>query len=137
MIIRGLFVRSISKLQFDEAGERIQIDFDATEINRQNSKAIFAQYGTLHFHLATLLSVQRYENFNERLQHFFIADGKTSAPLIFTIMTEQSSLTIGLSWFDKNSPISYEQVVEVMYSLYNDRKARILMDGVNYLMHGE
>ncbi len=135
MITRGLFIRSISKLEFENG--IISMEFQATEINKGNMQQIFSEYGQSPYNLAMFLKPIFIENFKEPIEYIRIVEGKSKSPLMFTITTNNSSLTIGKVWFDKNSSIKYDDVVNFMFHINSKGGVKILLDGINYLMHGE
>jgi len=137
MIQRGLFFRSVSLLQFDATSNKISIEGIATELNKDNSKQVFQQTAQSPFYIATILPTKFYKGISETLDHFHIVDGKTTDPLMFTIVTDISSLIFGKSWFLEDSQMKYSEIVDFMKDLQKTNRIRVLVEVINFLMYGE
>lgn len=136
MVTRGFFVNSISKFEFDDNGT-IHLDFKASEINKSNIKTISTEIGLSPYNLATLLEIKYYENFKEQIDQIQIVEGKSTTPLMLVVFTNNSTLTIGKVWFNKNSPISYDEFITTLLDARVKYGVKLINDTINLLSYGE
>lgn len=135
MIARGLFINSISKFEFDSG--IISLNFEATEINKDNIETVRHETGLSPYNIATLLEKKFYENFKEEIDQIQIIEGRSASPLMLTILTNDSSLTIGKAWFRNDSSISYDQFLETLFHIKNKFQIKLVNNTINLLMYGE
>lgn len=135
MKTRALFIHSIDKFEFNQTTGQLTMNCWATEINNSNKAQAFAEVGALPYSLATLLPVQKYENYNEKVDYFYIMEGKSNDPIMFSINTNNTALTFGKGWFDDKSPVSYKEIVEIMQQA-RLKGAQVLGDVINFLSFG-
>jgi hypothetical protein len=136
MITRGLFIKSISELDITEEGY-ITATFEGTELTKTNINDVFKYCGRSPYNLATLLPNMKFERFKEPVDYFYIAEGKSTDPIMFTIHTDSTSLTFGKAWFRDDSPISYEDTVTFIQHVSKKYNIKVMLDGINYLAYGE
>lgn len=136
MVTRGFFVNSISKFEFDDNGT-IHLDFKASEINKSNIKTISTEIGLSPYNLATLLETKYYEKFKEQIDQIQIVEGKSTTPLMLVVFTDNSTLTIGKVWFNKNSPISYDEFITTLLDARIKYGVKLINDTINLLSYGE
>lgn len=135
MINRGLFIKAISKIEFENGN--LSMNFIATEINKTNSQEMIKSFGESPYNLATLPKEVSYESFKEKIDQVQIIEGKASSPLMLTIYTENSTLTIGKAWFRNEKVFTFDAFVKFILQIKTSDNIKFVNDTINFLKHGE
>lgn len=135
MINRGLFIKAFSKLEFEN--DYLIMNFMATEINKSNSNELLKEFGESPYNLATLPQEIKFENFKEKIVQIQIIEGRANSPLMLTIYTDKSSLTISKSWFRNEQVFTFDSFINFIFIIKRMDNIKFVNDTINFLKYGE